>query len=189
MPAVTTPYGFGTVQVYSGNIVVVRLGNGSKKALNPAQPSTGQLITGGGNQPYVNAVGLGQSATISTDAGLQVASGIGDNRVQQWVPGNATVSVTITDMVIRLQDFGASQRVRSYESLGVAPVALLDLLQMNTFDVDIVDMGSRTTLKSIRDCLYANGTLNIQKHVPFTVDITFNGLDTSGNMTVPVPAS
>lgn len=179
-----TPYATGATQVYSGNIVLVKIVPNlpaGQTLQNPNQPTYPQQLSSlkGG----VTYVGLGQTLTVSRDAGLTSADGIGDNRVQQWVPGLATVSATITDMVIRKSVFSGNSVVeRTYESLGVAPTALIDLLVMNTFEIELVDMQSGHIIKTIRYCTYSNDTLNVQKHVPFTVDVTFNGIETHGDM-------
>ena len=148
------------VVVYSGNLVFL------------------QFAAANGT---VNFVGLGQTATVSQDAGLQAASGIGDNRVKQWVPGMATVTVEVQDMALNSQ---------SYEALGAAPTSsLLDLLTMVPFDIQILDQSvaadgtySVTPIKQIQSCIYASGSTNINKHAPVTVNATFNGLDVSGDM-------
>lgn len=120
-------------------------------------------------------VGLGQNATISQNAGLVAASGIGDNRVRQWVPGMATVSVSVTDMALRNQ---------SYESLGLAPEnSLTDLLTLTPFTIFIFDqVGASAPIKTVVDCLYDSGTLTITKHEPLSISVTFNGIDVSGTM-------
>lgn len=171
---VQTPYPTGQVEVYSGNIVLVRFTAGNT-VLNPNAESGGGVLS-----QAANYVGLGQSATVSRTSGLQAASGFGDNRVQQWVPGMATVTVTVSDMVVRWA-LGS----RSYESLGLSPDHLYDILGMNTFQVEIIDMKSGNPLKTIVDCIWADDTLDITKHAPLTVNVTFNGLDTSGLFVVP----
>lgn len=155
------------VTVYSGNLVFVQF-----------QAPNGT----------VNYVGLGQTATINQDAGLQAASGIGDNRVKQWVPGMAQVTVNVADMAINSQ---------SYESLGLAPsTSLTDILTLGLFTITIVDQTvdpqtgaySLVPIKQVIDCLYAQGSLNITKHAPLTANVTFNGLDVSGQL-VYVPST
>ncbi len=154
------------IQVFSGNLVALAI---------PLSSGT------------FDFVGLGQTATIAQNAGLVAASGISDNRVKQWVPGMATVSVSVTDMAVRH---------RSYEYLGLAPQAsFLDLLSMTPFDIHILDLtsmpatavtskttASLTPIKSIIGCLYSDGTLTINKHEPLTISATFNGLDVSGTL-------
>ena len=176
-----TPYATGATQVYSGNIVLVKLSPIGRTVLNPNNANQASQLQA--NQKGVKFVGLGQTLTVNRDAGLTSADGMGDNRVQQWVPGLATVSATVTDLVVRKSIFTKTTLERTYESLGVAPIALIDLLVMNTFDLELVDMESGATLKTIQYCTYSTDTLNVQKHVPFTVDVTFNGIESAGNMT------
>jgi len=168
--SIQTPYSNGQVQVYTGNIVIVSM-------LIPSNPNPNAKITNGQQVYYV---GLGQSATISMDAGLQANSGIGDNRVQQYSPGLATVSVSLTDTALRFNGV----KSQSYESLGIAPQELLDLLGMNTFSIEIMDRPTGSVLRRVSNCLYQNGTLNVSAHNPVTWDVTFQGTETSGSFAI-----
>jgi hypothetical protein len=153
------------LQVYTGNLVFL--------AVRIPSSTAG---TTGGSQTY-NYIGLGQTATINEDADLQAASGVGDNRVKQWVPGMARVTVSITDMALITQ---------SMESLGQAPSrSFTDLLSAQTFDILILDQFNTTgtqPLKTITDCSFANSSIQISKHVPITISGTLNGIDISGSM-------
>lgn len=116
-------------------------------------------------------IGLLQSVRMSDDYGLEPASGIGDNRVQEWVPGMARHTVSVQAMVL---DKGAML------AAGIAPENAQGAMQGLVFDIETYSKDDGTLLRKYVGCSYASGDLEISKHAIVMQSAQFYALDVQG---------
>ena len=144
-----------------------------------ALPVNRQSFVGNLTQIYVAGVPIiaCQSVTVTEDLSQAVNSGMGDNRPIEYVPGLGQVTVQLTHATMRRQ---------SLAQIGVAPAtSLTDILKGYVFQVAIFDKVAATIIKAAIGCVYAQGTLTVDKHVLGQFNATFMGRDVYGNMFEP----
>lgn len=117
-------------------------------------------------------VGVVNDLTGSEDYALDAASGIGDHKPVEWVPGMARITVRATFMVLKADTLA---------SLGLEPDHANEALLGNTFDIAVFDNEGRH-LKTYKGCSFASGDVRVTRHAIVIHDAVFNCLDVMGNL-------
>jgi hypothetical protein len=137
--------------------------------------SQSNLKTRSGNRLVVQfgglQIGLLQSVRASDDYGLEPASGIGDARVQEYVPGMARHTLSVQAMVL---DKGEMLLA------GIAPENSDGALQGLVFDIVVYDKDAGTALRKYTGCSYASGDIEVTKHAIVMQTAQLYALDVSG---------
>lgn len=115
-------------------------------------------------------VGLAQSVDIQENYNLEPASGIGDSSVVEHVPGMATYSVHVEEMVLN---------TGSLRSVGIMEESADAVLEGNVFDLVFMAKGG-AALRTVRKCSYDSGSTSIRKHQIVTSNATFKAISVTG---------
>jgi hypothetical protein len=113
-------------------------------------------------------VGSMQSVSASDDYGLEAASGIGDARPFEHVPGLARHSVNVSSLVLFKN---------SLLEAGIAPENSTANMQGLVFDFEIYDKDSGKLLRKYISCSYASGSIEVNKHAMLMQSAVFMALD------------
>lgn len=135
-------------KVYSGNTIVISMDN--------------------------KQIGLLQDLTANEDYGLQPASGIGDPRVAEYVPGLYQISLTCSSMAIKrnqIQNMGDT-----LFSAGIFPNNLDEFLKRPAFTISIMDKNGGT-IREYTGCVFASGSLSVRKHAVVGSNCSFFATD------------
>lgn len=117
-------------------------------------------------------IGLLQDIRFSEDYAPTEASGVGNIKVQEYVPTMARYQVTTQFMVLILG---------SMFTAGIAPVNSDVVLQGLVFDIEILDAATGQSLRKYMGCSYASGDIQVSKHQIVVTSATFNCLDVTNN--------
>ncbi len=112
-------------------------------------------------------IALTQSCRIITDYQQQPNSGMGNNEAIEYVPGMTSITVEITNAMLRTQ---------SMESLGISPINTADILKGIVFDLIIFDKLTPQPIISVRKLSISQATITIAKHAIYQLDATFMAL-------------
>ncbi len=118
-------------------------------------------------------VGLLQSFRVSDDYGPEPASGIGDARAVEYVPGMARHSLSVSQMLLKIS---------SLRKLGFIPENSNEMMRGLVFDITLIDRFApgNFILRHLLGCSYASGELEISKHQILMTSAMFNVLDVAG---------
>lgn len=116
-------------------------------------------------------VGLVQSVSMADDYGLEPASGIGDMHAQEYVPSQARHTVNVSNMVLK------SNNMRL---LGITPENADAVLAGVVFDIVTQDKDTGKALRTYKDCSYASGSVEVQKHAIVMANAVFMALNVIG---------
>lgn len=117
-------------------------------------------------------VGMVRSVRANDDFGPEPASGIGDIHVQEWVPGMARHSLSVSGMVLRRDNMQAA---------GFIPENGDAVLQGLVFDLEVYGKDDGKLLRKYRGVSYASGDVDIQAHQIVVASGQFNCLDVVGS--------
>lgn len=120
-------------------------------------------------------VGLIQSLRASDDYGHEPATGVGDAHVQEYVPGMARHSLSVSTMVLfrgNLRDAGVTMENAD------------EVLRGLVFDVCVYGKDPKATglLRKYVKCTFVSGDLDIQKHAIVAASAQFMALDVTGRV-------
>jgi hypothetical protein len=116
-------------------------------------------------------LGLIQSMRASDDYGPEPASGIGDIHVQEYVPGMARHTLSISTMVL----YNSNMR-----QAGIAAENGDGALKGLVFDIVVQDKDTGQVLRTYVGCSYASGDVDVSKHTIVMMNGQFNALDVRG---------
>lgn len=116
-------------------------------------------------------IGMIQNIRASDEYGHEPASGVGDAHVQEYVPGMARHTVSVSSMTVV---------AGSLRQLGIAAVNADDVLQGNVFDICVYDKVSGNLLRKYVGCTYVSGDVEISKHAMVVTNAQFMALDVTG---------
>ncbi|MFW9605068.1 MAG: hypothetical protein ACMV0I_00635 [Pseudomonas sp.] len=116
-------------------------------------------------------IGLIQSVRMSDDYAPDMASGIGDIHVQEYVPTVARHTLSVQSMILRVGAMRAS---------GIVPENGDAILEGLVFDIETISKEDGSTLRKYIGCSYASGDVDVSKHAIVVSSGTFNALDVSG---------
>lgn len=137
--------------------------------------STTNLKVRSGNRVVITfggtVVGFLQSVRPSDDYSLDAASGIGDARVQEHVPGVARHSISVSQLCL----FTGGLR-----EAGIACENSDDALKGRVYDIVVQSKDDGTVLRKYTGCSYASGSVDIGKHAIIIADGQFMALDVGG---------
>ena len=133
------------------------------------------LRTRSGNRLLVyfdnRQIGLVQSIRMSDDYGLEPASGIGDAKAQEHVPGMARHVLSVQSMVLNR---GALREA------GIASENSDAVLEGLVFDIVVASKDDGSVLRKYVGCSYASGDVEISKHAIVMNSAQFFALDVVG---------
>lgn len=134
------------------------------------------VITHSGNRIVVRLdgqdVGLVQSCRMNDDYAPEPASGVGDIHVQEYVPGMARHSLSVSQMVLKR----SNMRLK-----GITAMNADDMLKGLVFDIVTYDKDTGAELRRYVGCSFASGSVEVSKHAIVTAEAQFNALDVTGN--------
>lgn len=116
-------------------------------------------------------LGLVQSVDMNDDYGNEPASGIGDIHVQEYVPGMARHTLSVSQMYLR--------RGAMLEA-GIALENGDDALKGIVFDIEVFEKDSGALLRKYIGCSYNSGSIQVNKHAIVIASGSFNALDVTG---------
>ena len=116
-------------------------------------------------------IGTIQSVEMDDDYGLEPASGIGDPRPVEHVPGMARHSLQVSSMMFKR---------RSMRSAGVAPENVDGVMQGLVIDIVVYDRVSGEPIRTYHGCSYASGRTSVAKHTIVMESGTFLAIDVTG---------
>lgn len=116
-------------------------------------------------------LGLVQSVRSSDEYGHEPASGIGDARAAEYVPGMARHSVSVSRMVL-LKDL--------VRAAGIAAENSADVLKGRVFDITTYGKDENDILRKYSECTFVSGDTEIVAHRIVTSNAQFMALDVSG---------
>ena len=116
-------------------------------------------------------VGLVQSVSMADDYGLEPASGIGDMHTQEYVPSMARHTVNVSNMVLK---------AKNMRLLGITPENADAVLAGTVFDIVSQDKDTGKALRTYKDCSYASGSIEVQKHAIVMSNAVFMALNVIG---------
>lgn len=116
-------------------------------------------------------IGLVQSVRKSDDYGHEPASGIGDIHVQEYVPGMARHSISVSKMIL------LKEKVRS---AGIYAENGDDVLRGRVFDIVSYDKDGSTELRKYEACSFVSGDTEVSAHRIVTSNAQFMALNVSG---------
>lgn len=116
-------------------------------------------------------IGMVRSVRASDDYGLEPASGIGDIHVQEYVPGMARHSLSISAMVLIKGAMMAS---------GIVPENGDAALQGLVFDLEQYDKDTGVLIRKYVGCSYSSGDIDISAHQIVVQSGQFMALDVTG---------
>lgn len=116
-------------------------------------------------------IGLVQSLRSSDDYGHEAASGIGDAHVQEYVPGQARHSISVTKMTL-LKDL--------VRSAGIYAENADDVLKGRVFDITQYGKDENEILRKYTGCTFVSGDTETVAHRITTSNAQFMALDVSG---------
>ena len=138
--------------------------------------ATSNIKVRSGNKTIIvmdgKSVGLVQSVRASDSYGLQSASGIGDIHPQEFVPSEATHTISVSQMVL----YAGTLR-----QLGLSFENGDDALKGMVFDIVTMDKNGETLRKYI-GCSYDSGDLEVSAHKILISSGQFKALDVSGKV-------
>ncbi|WP_293372298.1 hypothetical protein [Nevskia sp.] len=116
-------------------------------------------------------VGLLQSCRGSDDYGLQPVSGIGDIHAQEYTPGMARHTLSVSGMTLIRANL---RRLGLFTEDGDG--ALRGLV----FDIVYYSKDTNEALRTYRKCSFASGDIDVSKHAIVMQSGTFMALDVAG---------
>jgi len=116
-------------------------------------------------------IGLVQSVQMSDDYGHEPASGIGDAKVVEYVPGQARHSLSVSKMVL-IKDLCRQAGITAENSDVV--------LKGNVFTFTTYGKDENDVLREYKGCTYTGGSVEVSAHRIVTSNAQFAALDVSG---------
>ena len=116
-------------------------------------------------------IGLVQSVRMNDDYGHEPASGIGDAKVVEYVPGQARHSLSVSKMVL-IKDLVRSSGITAENSDAV--------LKGNVFTFTTYGADEFDVLREYKGCAYTGGDVEVSAHRIVTSNAQFMALDVSG---------
>jgi len=116
-------------------------------------------------------IGLIQSVSTNDDYGHEPASGIGDAKVVEYVPGQARHSISVSKMVL-LRD--------QMRTAGIYAENSDDVLKGRVFDFTQYGKDENDILRKYSGCTYVSGSTEVNAHRIVTSSAQFSALDVSG---------
>ncbi|PJA24954.1 MAG: hypothetical protein COX57_05700 [Alphaproteobacteria bacterium CG_4_10_14_0_2_um_filter_63_37] len=116
------------------------------------------------------AVGMAQSARLSSSYGLEAASGIGNIDPQEHVPTQGRYEVSMSRMTLVVDKMPS----------GVVPENGDAALTGYVFDLEVQDKATGEVLRKYLGCSYDSGDIDVQKHRITVSNARFLALSVSG---------
>lgn len=116
-------------------------------------------------------IGLIQNVRLNDDYSPEPASGVGDIHVQEYVPGMARHSISVSAMVLN---------TGSMRQAGIAAENGDAMLQGLVFDIVVQSKDDGSILRKYVGCSYASGDSEVSKHAIVMNSAQFNCLDVVG---------
>ncbi|MCE3605738.1 hypothetical protein LXA47_19320 [Massilia sp. P8910] len=118
-----------------------------------------------------NDIGLVQNVRTNDEYGHEPASGIGDARAVEYVPGMARHSISVSKMVL------LKELVRA---AGVTAENSADVLKGRVFDIVQYGVDENDILRKYTGCTFVSGDTEVVAHRIVTSNAQFMALDVSG---------
>lgn len=137
--------------------------------------ATQNIQTHSGNRIFVEfdgvRVGLIESLRATDNYSLEPASGIGDARVQEYVPGMARHTLTVRAMALKRKNL---------QQVGIVPEGSSQALRGLEFDIVIIDKDTNRIVRKYLGCSCDNSDTEVTKHQIITKSAVFMARDVSG---------